>query len=338
MRKKVIFLCCVFAAVFIGLCIQPINAFIHAVKSGETREVWNNSHGLTSLVSIWGEKPDDHVLMKEIQAEAGKRKEAPVDAKVDRIWKAMPGYNGREVDVEKTYQLAKEKPPGTPITYVYKEIEPKVKLEELGAHPIYKGNPRKQMAALMINVAWGNEFLPGMLETLRKENVKATFFLDGSWLKKNVDMAKQIQAEGHEISNHGYSHKNMSELSRQKAAEEIVKTEQLIKKELGVNNTLFAPPSGDFDQETVQIAHEQGLKTIMWSLDTIDWKNPGAARINQKISQRMEPGFLVLMHPTSSSSEALPEMIKIIKNKGIFLGTVSDVLSSKRLPEPQPSS
>lgn len=338
MRKKAIFLCCVFAVVCIALGMQPINEFIHAVKSGETREVWNQSRGLTSLVSVWGENSDIPSLLKEIQAEAVKRKEAPINAKVDRVWKAIPGYNGREVNIERTYELAKEKPPGSPIPYVYKEIEPEITLEELGAHPIYKGNSRKQMAALMINVAWGNEFLPSMLETLKKENVQATFFLDGSWLKKNVDMAKEIQAQGHEISNHGYSHKNMSELSRQEATQEIVKTEQLLKKELGVNNTLFAPPSGDFDQETVQIAHELGLKTIMWTLDTIDWKNPGAARINQKIRKQMEPGFLILMHPTSSSREALPEMIQIIKSKGISLGTVSDVLSSKRVPEPDPSS
>jgi peptidoglycan/xylan/chitin deacetylase (PgdA/CDA1 family) len=98
---------------------------------------------------------------------------------------------------------------------------------------------------------------------------------------------------------------------------------------------LFAPPSGDFDQETVQIASEMGMKTILWTLDTVDWTNPGAARIIQKISSRVEPGSLILMHPTRSSSEALPEMIRSIKSKGLTLATVSELISPKRADAPR---
>jgi peptidoglycan/xylan/chitin deacetylase (PgdA/CDA1 family) len=172
-----------------------------------------------------------------------------------------------------------------------------------------------------------------MLETLRKEKVHATFFFDGSWLSKHLDTARQIGAQGHELSNHAYSHKNMSQLSRPRATEEIAKTEKLLKDELGVTNRLFAPPSGDFDGETVRIASGMNLTTVLWTLDTLDWRNPGAEFIVRKIGSRVEPGSLILMHPTASSSAALERMIRSIKGKGLALGTVSELLSPQRVPE-----
>lgn len=109
----------------------------------------------------------------------------------------------------------------------------------------------------MINVAWGNEYLDSILNTLKTEDVKATFFLDGSWLSKNKELALRIQQEGHEISNHAYSHPDMATLSRSEQQRQIVKTEQLLK-EMNVNNQWFAPPSGSFNATTVQVAREQG--------------------------------------------------------------------------------
>ena len=158
------------------------------------------------------------------------------------------------------------------------------------------------MVSLMINVAWGNEFIKPILNTLEKENVKATFFLDGSWLKKNTDIARIIQAAGHEISNHAYSHPDMSRLDRQSAYNQIAKTEALLQSTLHVKNHWFAPPSGDFNQMTINVAAEQGLKTVLWTLDTVDWTHPPASSIVRKIRLQVEPGSLILMHPTDSSS------------------------------------
>ncbi|WNR46694.1 polysaccharide deacetylase family protein [Paenibacillus roseipurpureus] len=270
------------------------------------------------------------VLMETIMKEAEKRRIAPINAKLDPVWKAIPGYNGLEVDIDETLKLAEHQLTPASIHYVMKEVEPSIQLDDLGPNPVYKGNPKKPMASLMINVAWGNEYLPSMLESLRKENVHATFFFDGSWLKKNTEMAKRILSEGHEISNHAYSHKDMRTISRGKAVEEISKTEELLK-QLGVKNTLFAPPSGYFTQETIQVASEFKLQTVLWTFDTIDWKNPGASRILERLSTNIEPGMLILMHPTSSSRDALPGMIAMMKKKGLSLGTVSETLSSKRI-------
>ncbi len=276
---------------------------------------------------------DEQVWRERLMKEAPALRIKPIDARIDPVWKAIPGYNGREVDQEATLKLiaSRKLAVGSAIPYIYRDIPPNQSLEDLGAQPIFKGNPEKPMVSLMINVAWGDEFLPSMLSTLNKENVHATFFFDGTWLSKHIETARQIGAYGHELSNHAYSHKNMSRLNRDQAAAEIVKTEKLLTDKLGVHNTLFAPPSGDFDQETVDIAHQLHLKTVLWTLDTVDWKNPAPETIIRRISKGLEPGALILMHPTSSSSQALPALIREIKRKGLAIGTVSELLSPSRI-------
>ncbi len=97
----------------------------------------------------------------------------------------------------------------------------------------------------------------------------------------------------------------MSKLSREQNTAEITKTEQLLK-EAGVTNKLFAPPSGDFNQTTVEVAHELKLRTILWTLDTIDWKKPEPASIVRKVTTRVEPGSLILMHPTRPAAKRWP--------------------------------
>ncbi|WP_213504797.1 polysaccharide deacetylase family protein [Paenibacillus faecis] len=277
----------------------------------------------------------EEALLGRIRREAEGLQREPIDAVVDRVWKAIPGYNGREVDIESTFQKARLKPEGAEIEYLYKEIKPKVSLEDLGPHPIYKGNPNKPMAAFMINVAWGNEYIPPMLDTLDRHRVKATFFFDGSWLKKNPEIAKEIQKRGHQLENHAYSHPNMSQLSDSLARLEISKTKEALKETLGVENRWFAPPSGDFNQRTVDLAAEQGLKTVLWTVDTIDWKKPPASEIVRRISEKVGPGSLILMHPTASSRDALEGMIQAVRGKGLQLGTVEQTLSSDRVELPQ---
>jgi probable sporulation protein (polysaccharide deacetylase family) len=257
---------------------------------------------------------------------------ASINAKIDPVWKAIPGYNGLEVDIEATLAQTLLRKERIPSEYIYKEIEPSIQLEDLGVYPIYRGNSQKSMVSLMINVAWGNDYIPHMLEILKNEQVKATFFFDGTWLNKHLDLAKKIAQDGHELSNHAYSHRNMSQLSQQKVMEEITKTQDILVNQLHVKNHLFAPPSGDFNQQTIDIAKKMGLYTVLWTLDTVDWKNPGAEAIIQKINHQLVPGALILMHPTQSSSQALETMIQNIKQKNMFFGTVSELISSKRVP------
>ncbi|GGF79968.1 hypothetical protein GCM10010912_26210 [Paenibacillus albidus] len=319
-EKVAVVLAVIAIVIGIGSSLDPVKDMLAQVKPQQ-------------VMSVWANVPDQHsdALRGKIENAAAELKVSPVDAVVDRVWKAIPGYNGLEVDVETTYRNALLQAPNTSVKYVYRQTKPRISLDDLGPQPIYRGNPAKPMVSLMINVAWGNSYIVPMLDILDKENVKVTFFLDGSWLAKNPELAKEMLKRGHEMENHAYTHPNMSTLSRARATAEIEKTKTLLEQSLGVTNTWFAPPSGDFDQQTVEIAASLGLRTVLWTVDTVDWRNPSPASIIAKITTMAEPGTLVLMHPTASSSQALEGMIKGIKQKGLHLGTVSQTLSAERV-------
>jgi probable sporulation protein (polysaccharide deacetylase family) len=316
-------LACLSAVWFAGT-YGPLTPFVQAVKHRDPGIAVSRTEDRTGMS-----------LREWVEEEAAKRRIEPSNAVIDRVWKAIPGYNGREVDTAATYAKAKTAglmPDSADFPWVYRDIPPAVGLDDLPVQPIYRGNPAKPMVALMINVAWGDEYLPPMLDTLDAENVKATFFLDGSWLSSHEETAKSILARGHELSNHAYSHPDMSRLDMARQRREIGRTEELLKK-LGVRNRWFAPPSGDYDSRTVKAAREFGLKTVLWTLDTLDWRNPPPSSVVEKISRRIGPGQLVLMHPTAASRDALKGIIAAVKAKGYQLGTVSETLSANRVDQ-----
>lgn len=265
-----------------------------------------------------------------IEAYAAAHDIPPIDAKIDPVWKAIPGYNGLMVDQEKSAKRMgltfDEK------NIVWKEVPPEVHLSDLPPSPIYRGNPEKPMVALLINVAWGNEFIELILNTLQEREVKATFFLDGSWTKKHPDLARLIQLNGHEIGSHAYSHPNLEQSSEEKTRSELQKTNEVIEETLGLKPTWFAPPSGSFNQRTIEIAREFNMYTILWTVDTVDWRNPDTNEMVNRVVSKVEQGSMILMHPTKPTAEGLDRMIQEIGEKGYVFGTVSELMSEDRVP------
>lgn len=192
---------------------------------------------------------------------------------------------------------------------------------------IYMGNSEKNNVSLMINVYWGTEFVEPMLEVLKNENVKATFFVGGTWASKNVEILKKIVEDGHEIANHGYYHKDHKYLSDERNQEEIYITHKLIKELVDVEMNLFAPPSGSYNTKTLEIANNLGYKTIMWTKDTIDWRDKDCELTISRATKNPKNGDLILMHPTEHTLKALPEIIKFYKEKGFNLTTVSETIA-----------
>ncbi|WP_339145849.1 MULTISPECIES: polysaccharide deacetylase family protein [unclassified Sutcliffiella] len=270
-------------------------------------------------------------LFTEIEQKASDFEIAPQDAKIDKVWKAQPGLNGLEVDVEASYKNMKKNGVFDEKKLVMKQIPPNTHLQDLPPSPIYRGHPEKPMAAFLINVAWGNEHIPGMLETLKNHGVQATFFLEGRWVKENPSMAKMIIDAGHEVGNHSYTHPNMKTLGSTAVREQLIKTNEVIEAISGNKVTWFAPPSGSYRDEVVNIAHELELGTIMWSVDTIDWQKPTPDVLVNRVMKKIHPGAMVLMHPTPSTADSLETLIISIKDKGLELGTVSSLLSEERI-------
>lgn len=198
-----------------------------------------------------------------------------------------------------------------------------ISIPTIEVSPIYQGCGEKKQVSLAVNIDWGEEYLPEMLGIFEKNHVQATFFLTGRWTEKFPGYAASIAKEGHEIGNHGFSHGSPNAMSKEQNKNEIQKTADAIKKATGRETGLYAPPSGESASHVVQAAYELGHKTVLWSVDTIDWQRPAPQRIVQRVVSKVHNGTIILMHPTAPTVEALPQLINDLKNQGYTLVTVS---------------
>ncbi len=188
----------------------------------------------------------------------------------------------------------------------------------------YNGNTQSNNVTLMFNVYWGNEYIEPILTTLKNHDIKTTFFVGGIWAEKYKDILQKIVADGHEIGNHGYFHKSQDKLSYQENQDEILNNHKLVKSLTGIEMNLFAPPSGAFGDATLQVAKNLGYKTIMWTRDTIDWRDQDQDLIYTRATKQLKGGDLILMHPTKATSEALERIIQYILSQKFNLVSVSE--------------
>ncbi len=180
--------------------------------------------------------------------------------------------------------------------------------------------------SLTFNVYEGTEEVYRILEILQASGAKATFFIGGCWADDNVECLQDIFKAGHEIGNHGYFHKNHAKLSKEKNREEILSCNQFIKLSIGVEPTLFAPPSGAYGEDMLSVCQSMQMKTILWSKDTLDWRDKNAKVIYTRATTNVVRGDFILMHPTQATVNALPEILNYYEKTGFKTVTVSENL------------
>ena len=176
----------------------------------------------------------------------------------------------------------------------------------------YNGNKDSNYISIMFNVYGGTEYISEILDTLDEYNVHATFFVGGSWADDHAEILTQIRDRGNELGNHGYFHKNQDALTLEKNKEEIGVCGELVERLTGVKMNLFAPPSGAYAEQTVEAAEGLGYKVIMWSKDTIDWRDH-----DQTATNGVCGGDLVLAHPTQETAAALSSILAYYRDQGL---------------------
>lgn len=166
-----------------------------------------------------------------------------------------------------------------------------------------------------------------ILAILKKEQIKATFFIVGTQAKANPKMVKEIYKAGHELGNHSFTHADLARLSDKKIKNEITKTNKYIKEASGHNPTVFRPPYGSFDQRVINYAK---VPMILWSVDTLDWQNHNTTSILHNIEEEKSKQMTLLMHDIhDSSADALPKVIKKLKKENYTFVTASELLEMK---------
>lgn len=181
----------------------------------------------------------------------------------------------------------------------------------------YNGNKDSNYISIMFNVYGGTEYISEILDTLDEYNVHATFFVGGSWADDHAEILTQIRDRGNELGNHGYFHKNQDALTLEKNKEEIGVCGELVERLTGVKMNLFAPPSGAYAEQTVEAAEGLGYKVIMWSKDTIDWRDHDQTVIYRRATNGVCGGDLVLAHPTKETAAALPSILAYYRDQGL---------------------
>ncbi len=194
--------------------------------------------------------------------------------------------------------------------------------------PIYNGNRENPCVSLMFNVYENTQVVNSIIDLLDERNLKATFFVGGCWADDNGETLNKMVNNGHEIANHGYFHKDHKKLSYSANLEEIKLTGAIVKALCGVQTTLFAPPSGSYNADTLSSAYDLGYKVIMWSKDTIDWRDKDVDLIVKRATQNVTNGDLVLMHPKPHTLTALPKILDYLEKVGLEQVKVSQNISN----------
>lgn len=193
--------------------------------------------------------------------------------------------------------------------------------------PVYSVATEENKVALTINCAWNADDIDLILETLKNNDVKCTFFMVGDWVEKYQDAVKKINEAGHEIGNHSYNHPHVNNLSYDKNVEQIKKCSELVKNITGNSTTLYRGPYGEYNDTVVQAANDSNHITIQWSIDTLDYNGLTGEQMWERIKPKLENGSIILMHNgTENTALSLDMIIKNIKQQGYNLVTVSDLI------------
>jgi peptidoglycan-N-acetylglucosamine deacetylase len=231
-----------------------------------------------------------------------------------------------------------------PTNQVNLKLQPPAKVENLTftvprkyqAKTIYKVEPKnkEKVIALTIDDGPWPKTTAEMLDILKQNDVKATFFWVGSALQENPEIAKRVVAEGHAIGNHTWHHwyRRMDEAT---AKSEIEKTNELIYKTTGVKTSFFRPPGGYLNNGLAAYAKSQKNSVVMWSVTSADTDPQAKYQVFVKnVLRDTKPGAIVLMHDGGGNRvrtvKALPEIINGLKQQGYRFVTVPELLEMQQ--------
>ncbi len=193
--------------------------------------------------------------------------------------------------------------------------------------PIYYVDTAEKKVAFSFDACWGAAQTPSILETLRENEMKTTFFLTGFWVEKHPEMVKKIHEEGHEIGNHTYTHPHLNNLTEEQIQTELERVGNMILELTGEQPDLFRPPFGEYSNKVIRAAKACGYRTIQWSIDSLDWKEMGLESMVKRVTENLHPGAIVLFHNNGKhTAEALPEIIAYTFEQGYTIVPISELL------------
>lgn len=153
-----------------------------------------------------------------------------------------------------------------------------------------------------------------IIKILTKEKIPATFFIVGQQAKKRPDMIYFLKRYKFDLANHTQTHNGLTKLSFASAKDEIEKTAQFLKQN-GLKPKWFRPPGGRYNDNILEIVNYLEMRTALWTIDSRDWKKPGAEKIANRVLSQIRPGSVILLHDGGGNRSQTVEALKIIIKK-----------------------
>lgn len=205
--------------------------------------------------------------------------------------------------------------------------------EELAKYDaFYAEQTEEKHIYLTFDVGYENGNTASILDTLKKHNVSATFFVVGTYIESDPELVKRMAEEGHIVGNHTWHHPDMSQIAALDTfKKELVDVEDAYREVTGEEMTKFyRPPQGKYSESNLQMAQELGYKTFFWSLAYVDWyddNQPSREEAFEKLLGRIHPGAIVLLHSTSDTNALiLDELIQKWEEMGYTIRSLTELL------------
>lgn len=188
---------------------------------------------------------------------------------------------------------------------------------------VYQGDTTKKEVYLTFDEGYENGYTPGILDTLKANNVKALFFVTGAYVKTEGDLVKRMLSEGHLVGNHSINHLSLPKLSDEKLENELYGLEKNFTAITGKGMKYMRPPCGEYSEKVLSAASQLGYKTIFWSFAFKDFDlsdQKGWDFAYKKVIDNLHNGAIILLHAISKdNAEALDRIIKEIKAEGYII-------------------
>ncbi len=204
--------------------------------------------------------------------------------------------------------------------------------ELAGYDAYYCGQGEEKVIYLTFDCGYENGNTEPILDALKKHNAQATFFVVGHFLESAPEIVKRMVADGHTVGNHTYHHPDMSKISGMSAfRKEMDDVASLFKEVTGTELAMYyRPPQGKYSTENLQMAKELGYSTFFWSLAYVDWNQdsqPSHEEAFAKLTSRIHPGAIVLLHSTSKTNgEIMDELLTKWEEMGYTFRPLADLI------------
>lgn len=195
--------------------------------------------------------------------------------------------------------------------------------------PISSVETDKKEVALSFEATYGNGDISGILKTLKKYDIQATFFMTGGWVENYPEDVKAILSAGHDLGNIGESHKHMAQLTKEECMEEIEQAHTRVQALTGYEMFLFRPPYGDYDNGVISSAAKCGYYSVCWDVDSLDWKDYGVDAILNNVlkNDNLRNGSIIRCHNGAKyTAQALEKLIQGLEEQGYAIVPVSQLI------------